>query len=113
MIADVTLIDDTRRSAFSIISLAFKEDNKWRLNDGTNAISAGIEDEDFLARVDANMVSFSKGDILVCDVRVVQKQTDAGLKTEYTVVKVIEHRASARQLPLPLAPQPAPRAGEA
>ena len=74
-IPDLTLVDDTRRSAFSIISLAFKEDNKWRLNDGTNAISATIEDADFLGKVDANMVSFSKGDILLCDVRVVQKQT--------------------------------------
>ena len=99
---DATLIDDTRRSAFSIISLAFKEDNKWRLNDGTNAISATIEDADFLAKVDANQISFSKGDILICDVRVVQKQTDTGLKTEYTVVRVVEHKPAARQLPLPL-----------
>lgn len=100
-IPDSTLVDDTRRSAFSIISLAFKEDNKWRLNDGTNAISATIEDADFLSKVDANQVSFSKGDILICDVRVVQKQTDIGLKTEYTVIRVIEHRTGARQLPLP------------
>lgn len=101
-IPDATLVDDTRRSAFSIISLAFKEDNKWRLNDGTNAISATIEDAEFLSRVDANQISFSKGDILVCDVKVVQKQTGSGLKTEYTVVRVIEHRPAARQLPLPL-----------
>lgn len=100
-VPDATLVDDTRRSAFSIISLAFKEDNKWRLNDGTNAISVNIEDADFLSRVDANRISFSKGDILICDVRVVQKQTDAGLKTEHTVVHVVEHRAAARQLPLP------------
>jgi len=101
-VPEATLIDDTRRSAFSIISLAFKEDNKWRLNDGTNAISATIEDTDFLAKVDANQISFSKGDILICDVRVVQKQTDTGLKTEYTVVRVVEHKPAARQLPLPL-----------
>jgi hypothetical protein len=101
-VPDVTLVDDIRRSAFSIISLAFKEDNKWRLNDGTNAISAAIEDEDFLSKVDANQIAFSKGDILICDVRVLQKQTDAGLKTEYTVVRVVEHRPAVRQLPLPL-----------
>ena len=101
-IPDFTLVDDIRRSAFSIISLAFKEDNKWRLNDGTNAIGATIEDSAFLARVDANQISFSKGDILICDVRVVQKQTDSGLKTDYTVVQVVEHRPAARQLPLPL-----------
>jgi hypothetical protein len=103
-IADAILVDDTRRSAFSIISLAFKEDNKWRLNDGTNAISATIEDADFLAKVDANQIAFSKGDILICDVRVVQKQTDIGLRTDYTVMRVVEHRPGIRQLPLPLSP---------
>jgi hypothetical protein len=105
-VPDETLIDDTRRSAYSILSLAFKEENKWRLNDGNNAISAGIEDEDFLKQVDSNQISFSKGDILICDVRVVQKQTDAGLKTDYTVLKVIEHKSAARQLPLPLPTHP-------
>ncbi len=101
-----TLIDDTRRSAYSIISLAFKEDNKWRLNDGNNAISATIVDDDFQKKVDNNQVSFSKGDILICDVRITQKQTDAGLKTEYSVIKVIEHRAAARQIPLSFDSEP-------
>jgi hypothetical protein len=49
-----TLVETTRRAAFSIISLAFKEDNKWRLFDGNTQISALIEDESFLARVNAN-----------------------------------------------------------
>lgn len=96
------LLDAVRRSAYSIVSLAFKEDNKWRLNDGSNPISVSMEDIDFLAKVDANQVSFSKGDILICDVRVVQKRTDQGLKTDYTVVKVADHRPGIRQLPLPL-----------
>ena len=109
-IPDETLVNELRRSAFSIISLAFKEDNKWRLNDGTNAISADIDDKDFLLKVDTNQVSFSKGDILICDVRVVQKQTDLGLRTEYTVERVVEHRPAARQLPLPLDPAPKPPA---
>jgi hypothetical protein len=100
-IPDETLVNQVRRSAFSIISLAFKEDNKWRLYDGTNSISATIVDADFLQGVDSNQISFSKNDILLCDVRVVQKQTEQGLKTEYTVERVVEHRPAARQLPLP------------
>jgi hypothetical protein len=108
VIADDVLLDTVRRSAFSIISLAFKEDNKWRLNDGTNPISATIEDKVFLDKVENNQVAFSKGDILICDVRVVQKQTDQGLKTEYTVIQVVEHRPAARQIPLPLE-TPAPK----
>lgn len=105
-VPDDVLLDSVHRSVFSIISLAFKEDNKWRLHDGTNAISVSIEDKEFLDRVDNNQISFAKNDILICDVRVVQKQTDSGLKTEHTVITVIEHRSAARQLPLPLPPLP-------
>lgn len=95
-----TLLDDVRRSAFSIVSLAFKDDNKWRLHDGSNQISATISDEDFLERVNRNEISFSKGDVLLCDVRVKQTQTSNGLRTEYTVERVIEHKLAARQLSL-------------
>lgn len=105
---DEVLIDETRRAAFSIISLAFKEDNKWRLYDGNTQISADIDDPDFLARVDANQVAFSKGDILICDVHVMQARTTDGLKTSYVVERVIEHRPAARQLPLPLSAQETP-----
>lgn len=103
-IEDVELTDDIRRSAYSILNLAFKEDNKWRLFDGNNQIHALIEDEEFLRRVDESNISFAKGDILVCDVKVVQKQTGTGLKTEYTVLKVLEHRPALRQLRLKIDP---------
>lgn len=94
------LLDDVRRSAFSIVSLAFKDDNKWRLHDGNGQISTSIADEDFLRRVDRNEISFAKGDVLICDVRVRQSQTPNGLKTEYTVEKVVEHKRAPRQLTL-------------
>ena len=96
---DEILIDAKRRAAFSIISLAFKEENKWRLYDGNTQISARIEDTDFLSKVDANQIAFAKGDILICDVRITQKRTVDGLTTEYVVEKVIEHRPALRQLP--------------
>lgn len=99
---DEVIIQDTRRSAFSIVSLAFKEDNKWRLYDGNTQISASIADEEFLKQVDNNQISFAKGDILVCDVSVTQKRTRDGLRTEYVVNRVIEHRPAARQLNLPI-----------
>lgn len=99
-VEEVVVLESTHRAAFSIISLAFKEDNKWRLNDGNNQISATIDDEDFINRVDRNQVSFSKGDILVCDVHVTQKEIQGALKTEYVVKKVVEHKRAARQFPL-------------
>lgn len=93
-------------AAFSIISLSFNEDNKWRLNDGQNPIWAKIEDVRFLQQVDQNEIAFAKGDILICDVIVEQWQTAAGLRTETRVVRVREHRSAARQLGLPLAEEP-------
>jgi hypothetical protein len=55
------VLDDTRRVAYSIVSLTFKEDNKWRLHDGNSQISATIADEDFKRKVDNSEISFSKG----------------------------------------------------
>lgn len=98
---DELLVDETRKMVFSIISLAFKEDNKWRLHDGNSTINATIADEDFLHKVDSNLVNFAKGDVLVCDVRVRQWQSQSGAKTDYEVVRVIEHRTAARQISFP------------
>ena len=99
-ITDELLSDRVSQAAFSIIALSFKEDNKWRLYDGNNTISALIADEDFLNRVNENQVSFRKGDLLLCDVHIVQMNTKDGLKTDYEVIKVREHRPADIQLPL-------------
>ena len=87
------------RRALSIVSVVFKEDNKWRLSDGNNVFSVTISDVQFLEQIDEGAVSFSKKDILVCEMRTVQWETNSGLLTEYEVVKIIEHR-QGRQLPL-------------
>jgi hypothetical protein len=98
---DELLVDEVRKMAFSIVSLAFKDDNKWRLYDGAATIHASIADLGFLKRVDTNQVSFAKGDVLVCNVRVRQWQTLTGARTEYEVTDVVEHRTAARQIQLP------------
>lgn len=100
------VVEDVRKAAFSIVSLAFKEDNKWRLYDGQNQISATIADDDFLRRVDQNLVSFAKGDVLVCEVRFTQRQTAKGLITEHIVERVLEHRRAPRQLELHIDGEP-------
>ena len=91
------LVDEVRRQAFSIISLAFKEDNKWRLTDGQSTFSVAMRDDAFQRRVDSNEVAFAKGDVLVCDLRTTSWQVREGVKTEYEVVNVVSHRV-ARQL---------------
>lgn len=101
-IEDAMILDDNRRMAFSIVSLAFREDNKWRLYDGAATIHATITDTRFLARVDQNLEIFAKGDALICRVRVRQWQTTRGVRTEYEVTEVLEHRQAGRKLPLPL-----------
>lgn len=95
---DETITDEHRKTAFSISALAFKGENKWKLYDGQSSINAKIADDDFLKKVDSDEISFSKGDILICDVHITQKRTDKGLKTEYVVEKVIEHQKSPRQI---------------
>ena len=97
---DEVLIDRVATTAYSIVSLAFKPDNKWRLHDGNAAISVLIADVEFLQKVDESRISFAKGDILICEVRTVQRRSGADLKTEYTVLKVVEHKPAARQLNL-------------
>jgi len=101
VVEDELLIDDVRQMAFSIISLAFKDDNKWRLYDGAATIHATISDAGFLHRVDQNVETFAKGDVLVCRVRVRQWHAAQGARTEYEVVEVLEHRTGGRQMRLP------------
>jgi len=99
--ADRPLVSDVREQSFEIVSLAFKEENKWRLSDGNSTISVTIEDRDFLDQVNRSAISFSKHDVLRCRVRFEQIQTASGLKTLYTVEKVLQHVPAARTLTLP------------
>ncbi len=99
---DEIVLKNKHTAAYSIVSLAFKEDNKWRLHDGSAAISALMADAGFLRRVGSNQVAFAKGDILICEVETIQRRDGEFLKAEHTVAKVIEHRAALRQLDLPV-----------
>ena len=97
------VFDTINKLALSIRSLAFQEGNKWRLFDGQNVITATITDSDFIDRVDRNMIRFAKGDLLLCEVRTVQTQGVDGLRTEHTVLRVVEHKPAPDQIPLPFA----------
>lgn len=86
--------------AFSIVTLTFKDGNKWRLYDGNATINAVISDLEFRRRVNANLVHFTKSDVLICNVRVRQWQTSSGAKTEYEILEVLEHRHGMEQIPM-------------
>jgi hypothetical protein len=94
---DTKIIDEIRKGAYSIISLVFKEDNKWRLSDGQTTYSVAVKDEDFLKRVENNEISFAKNDVLVCEIHIQQWQTAQGLKTEYDLMKVDKHLPAYQQ----------------
>ncbi len=98
-VLDQELPERTWTSAYTIVSLTFKEENKWRLSDGQAVISATILDKDFLERVDRGL-SFSKGDVLVCEIRQRQTHTAEGLRTEYDVIRVDEHKPAPKQYKL-------------
>jgi hypothetical protein len=99
---DTPLVDSEREMALTLATIAFDPDNKWRFSDGLERFWARVEDRGFLDRVAKSQEAFTAGDVLVCTVRTQQWQTESGLRTEHTVVRVLEHRRGARQLPLGL-----------
>jgi len=86
------------RAPFSIVSLSFKQGNKWRLNDGKTTLNVIVVDQTFLDRVDRNEIAFTKGDILICDVRVETREELHGLKAEFFVERVISSVVPAVKL---------------
>jgi hypothetical protein len=88
------------RAPFSIVSLSFKPGNKWRLNDGRTTLNVTVADDEFIRRVESSEVAFSKGDILICDVRVETRETPSGLHAEFFIERIVEHRRPTRQASL-------------
>lgn len=89
------------KRAFSIVSLSFKDGQKWRLNDGHGPKAVRMSDGEFEDRMNRNDVRFAKGDVLICEVIERATVTPKGLKSEYEIVKVLEHQAAQIQPPLP------------
>lgn len=75
-----------------IESICFKENNKWKFSNGSVVFNAQITDSEFLRKVDNGELRFGKGDILRVQLKTSQFIVHNKLKTEYQVVKVIEHR---------------------
>jgi hypothetical protein len=94
---DVVADSVLHKVLLQVESPVFKDGNKWRVHDGDKPFYVVIADEAFRARVDAGLERFGKGDILLVDLRRVQLLTDAGLRTEWEVLRVLEHRAPLQQ----------------
>lgn len=102
LIDDELLGENETEAYLQVVSLSFKEDNKWRFSRGENVFFASVEDTHFLGGINRNEIRFSKDDIL--KVRLLTKDllTGNGIRTEYKVLEVLEHRSAARQLRLPM-----------
>lgn len=91
-----TVTDQMIRMGLIIESPSFKEGNKWKVSDGSQSIFVEMLDEEFLARIDAG-ARFGKGDVLLADVRLVQRRIGMKLEAERTVLKVVEHKQGQQQ----------------
>ncbi len=95
------VLEDTYERAFTIVALAFKGGNKWRLFDGENTISVKVADENFLNRIENRQESFAKDDVLRCRIRTTQWRTAGGLRVEHELLEVLDHKSSMQQMELP------------
>lgn len=85
-----------------IINVAF-EHGKWKFSNGTNTFYAAIEDEEFIDAVKKNKQQFGSTDTLKAKLRTSQTLDKEGkLKSEFTILKVLDHVEGPKQLELDL-----------
>ena len=84
-----------------LVSISFREDNKWRFSEGGNTFYAAINDDRFLDSINKNEESFSKGDILRVTINKRQWLANEELRTEYIIKEIKEHRNASVQMKLP------------
>lgn len=90
-----TLASEDYTATLQVLTLAFQDGNKWRFTEGGgNTYYASILDKDFLARIGSNE-SFAREDIIKARVRRTQRITKDGLKAEFEILEVLEHRSAA------------------
>ncbi len=94
----IQLGDEVRVVHLEIKKPAFDERYKWLMSDGNGNLNVEFADETFLGDVDARRIAFAKGDVLRVELRVRTWRTPQGLRTEYTVTKVLETIPAPRQL---------------
>ena len=95
-------LEETEYEAtLQVLNLAFKDDNKWRFTEGGTAFYATILDEEFLRRVALNQEQFAKDDLLRARLRRTQRlSATEGLKADYVVLEVLEHRSASPKVQL-------------
>lgn len=94
------LASDEYTATLQVLTLAFQDGNKWRFTEGGgNTFYATILDEGFLQRIRSNE-QFARDDIIRARVRRTQRLTKDGLKADYEIVEVLEHRSATPKVQL-------------
>lgn len=95
---EIPIIEQTLQMGLTILEPNFKDGtgNKWTMWDGEASLQFTMEDQEFLKAVDAGE-PFRKGDVLICDVRMIQTKTGQKLKIQRVIVRVRGHRSAAEQ----------------
>jgi len=99
-IGEILINEQSNKMAVSIVSLTFKEDNMWRVSTGDKGYMVKMSDEVFISDVQKNKASFRKDDILIVEMLTKQWRGDKGLRTDYEITKVYEHKPPVTQIPL-------------
>ncbi|MHB8136195.1 MAG: hypothetical protein ACYDH1_18455 [Anaerolineaceae bacterium] len=101
IVSEEILGENINDAFLQVVNIAFKEDNKWRFSRGNIVFYATILDKEFLTNIDHHEVMFRKDDIFKVSLLTKDFRSIKGIRTEYFILKVLEHRSSVRQLPLP------------
>jgi hypothetical protein len=94
------ILENERTAAFEVVSLSFSDRYKWRFSDGNATFTADIEDDDFFTRLQRRQIAFGKGDVLEVRLHTSTTRSEAGLRTEYRVTKVLRVIPAPQQIPL-------------
>ncbi|MES1931916.1 hypothetical protein T35B1_04868 [Salinisphaera shabanensis T35B1] len=86
-----------------LVSVAFRDENKWRVSDGSSTFYAAMNDPEFNREVELGNARFSSNDLLY--VRLLRRRYLDGqgnLKTDVEILKVLDHKKGERQYNLGL-----------
>ncbi|WEV40345.1 hypothetical protein [Lactobacillus sp. ESL0681] len=96
------LTDEVSEVYLQIINVAF-EHGKWKFSNGASQFFADIEDQDFLDAVTKNEQRFGSTDTLKVKMKTSQYlDTDGKLKSNYTILKVLDHIKGSEEIELDL-----------
>lgn len=85
-----------------MINFAF-EHGKWKFSRGNSTFYADIQDEEFLKAVKKNEQRFGSTDTLKVKLRETQYlDKDGNLKSDYTIIKVLDHIKGSEEIELDL-----------